>query len=546
MRTAWLIALFLAPGVALAQASNVSPTAGGFVVTNAPVRDGTRATADLPASQHQRNIGGRDGAGLCVYTSFWHAALWQAVSEVYGFRDWMSRYDGGSYPEKFEKTLAQYCREKGIPVPEYVQHTGGDEEVLRMALKTGRMVCVTYCGVDGPGRYGSEVIGHMVNLVHLDDSRACILDNNFPGTFLWMSRVDFLCRWRGIQADGRAFMARGRGGRTFPIGGGWAIVLLAPPPSPYPDQPPLTQFSAATCCGCDPCKCIEKGKCPDCCPVMFGQCSGGRCQIPSQASPQVRLIPFVAPAAPPLPDRMAFEEIPTPSRAPTAQEITFRPSPEFLWKDTPGVGPGWHCPNPGFDWGRKADSATGWGWVPKIEVGANEFPQGGVESEKLVTTKRYWINGAEGTEGQIKEALSLADDSGKFNLSIVGDSGFAKKVREDIAALSAGMRSKLHVQAYTAAEWQVPQFKLGAGVTLRKPARNRIGADVGSIPTSDYSAATLADLLTSSEGPEPRPTLPKPKPKDPTPKEPDQKKPDAEPLPTPTHTSPVIGSSSVG
>src|SRR5574338_1184024 len=87
----------------------------GFVVTKDPVLNGVRVTADLPAGQHHRNVGGSDGAGLCVYTSFWHAALWQSVREVYEFRAYMERRPGGSYPEKFDATLAAYCKSKGIP-----------------------------------------------------------------------------------------------------------------------------------------------------------------------------------------------------------------------------------------------------------------------------------------------------------------------------------------------------------------------------------------------------------------------------------------------
>src|SRR5205085_738897 len=119
--------------------------------------------------------------------SVWHCALWQSVTEINDFRDWMKSKPGGSYPEKFEATLSQFCKERGIPCPGYVQHTGGDEEFLELAMKTGRAVGVTYCGVDGPGRYGSEVIGHMVTLSHLDKDWAAILDNNYPGTWLWMS-----------------------------------------------------------------------------------------------------------------------------------------------------------------------------------------------------------------------------------------------------------------------------------------------------------------------------------------------------------------------
>jgi hypothetical protein len=234
---------------------------GQFTTTREPAQDHVRATVDLPVSQHKRNAAGSDGLGLCVYTSTWHAALWQSVSDLYGFRDWMTHKPGGSYPEKFEATLSAYCKERGISCPGYVQHTGGDVDFLSLALKTGRMVCVTYCGVDGPGRYGNAVIGHMVNLVHLDEERAAILDNNFPGTWLWMSRGDFLARWRGVQPDGRPFLARDGRGRALPIGGGWAIVLLNSPPPPYPTPE------------------VTRGE------IQVEQCVNGQCPLPTHHSP---------------------------------------------------------------------------------------------------------------------------------------------------------------------------------------------------------------------------------------------------------------------
>jgi hypothetical protein len=65
-------------------------------------------------------------------------------------------------------------------------------------------------------RYRMQTIAHMVNLVHLDQKWAAILDNNFPGTYEWMPREEFLKRW------------------AHPGGQGWAYVMLAPPPPPVP------------------------------------------------------------------------------------------------------------------------------------------------------------------------------------------------------------------------------------------------------------------------------------------------------------------------
>lgn len=468
MRTACLGLCMLAPAAALAE----------FSVTPEPVKDRVRATADLPATQHKRNAAGSDGFGLCVYTSAWHAALWQSVGELYGFRDWMTRRPGGSYPEKFEATLAAYCRERQVPVPSYVQHTGGDDEFLSLALKTGRMACVTYCGADGPGRYGAEVVGHMVNLVHLDDATAAIVDNNFPGSWLWMSRGDFLARWRGTRPDGRPFLIRDARGRATPVGGGWAIVLLHSPPPPYPDEPP----------------------------ALFAQadCPGGRCPVPPTANGQ--WVPHtngrewgywvngkrVAAA-------FADGRVEATDAHGNATGESIEPPAPL----PPGVG------------AKRAPLRV----EPPAQPEA--FPQGGVQVERLSTEARYWRNGEECSKEEALSALTLADDSGRWNLTVVGDAAFSRTVRADVAALPAAVRERLHVQHYRPGDWQVTQFRLGPGVTLRTPARDRVGADVGTLAVADYSAARLKELLARDGGPSPRPRVaPSPAPSAPQPADP--------------------------
>lgn len=167
---------------------------------------------DLPDSQHMRNRSGR-GLGLCVFTSIELSARYQNVGELDGFQEWMTHRVGGGWPEKVDDMIAKFCTEKGITPPQYVQHTGGDVEFLKLALATGRYPAVTYNGRDG--KFYTMRVAHMVNLVHLDDKWAVIQDNNYPQKFLWMSTNEFLERWRGG-------------------GGGWAVVLLGPPPSPIP------------------------------------------------------------------------------------------------------------------------------------------------------------------------------------------------------------------------------------------------------------------------------------------------------------------------
>jgi hypothetical protein len=171
---------------------------------------GVEIMIDLPGESHMKNKGGSDGAGLCVYTSVNHAAYWQSVDELYDLQRWMTRYPGGSYPEKFDRSMQEKTRGK---FRDYLNITGREQcrELCRRALASGRMVSTTYGYSD---RYG-EAVAHMVNLVHLSSGRACILDNNFPGEnrYEWMSEDEFFRRQEMM-------------------GGPWVLVLLASPPPP--------------------------------------------------------------------------------------------------------------------------------------------------------------------------------------------------------------------------------------------------------------------------------------------------------------------------
>jgi hypothetical protein len=190
------------------------------IEANGPEHDGKPARVVLPSTEHLKNVGGSDGAGLCVFASGTHAARYQSVALLEQWMQWMRKYPGGGYPSKVDTMLKRIASEKGVPVPPYVQHTGGDPDFLELALRTGRYPCVTYDGRDGVFYRGR--IAHMVNLVYLDDETAAIHDNNYPGKWLWMTRSEFLSRWNGN-------------------GGGWAYVLLevAPPPLPSPQFTPI-------------------------------------------------------------------------------------------------------------------------------------------------------------------------------------------------------------------------------------------------------------------------------------------------------------------
>jgi hypothetical protein len=179
-----------------------------------PEKDGTRLACELPGSLHQKNTGGSDGAGLCVYASARHSGLWQNNAAFAELFQWMKKHPGGSYPSKFKKTLEAFCKERGYPVPPYVQIESSDLEVLKLACRTGRMPGVTYSR-SPTRRYGGQTIAHMVSLVHADDRHFVILDNNYIGdsNYEWMIPEEFL----------KSYAGRSRG---------WSIVLLTAPPPP--------------------------------------------------------------------------------------------------------------------------------------------------------------------------------------------------------------------------------------------------------------------------------------------------------------------------
>lgn len=188
-----------------------SPSAA--IQVSGPVYDTEVIQCDLPTTEHLQNKAGSNGYGLCVFTSLDIAAKWCNAKALIGFRDFMTQYPGGGWPGKVDEFIPKMAQSKGLPAPAYIQHEGGDIEFLKLALKTGRIVSVTYAGQDGV--FYNQGIDHMVNLVHIGPKYAVILDNNNPGKYLWMSISDFETRWK----------ARG---------GGWAVVLLPPGPPPIP------------------------------------------------------------------------------------------------------------------------------------------------------------------------------------------------------------------------------------------------------------------------------------------------------------------------
>lgn len=179
--------------------------------------DGTEIQIDLPDRFHTKNTASHN-LGLCVFTSIHHSAIWQDVPQLIDFPKWMIQKSipGGGYPQKVAALIPQICKDKGMPTPDYIQVENDDLEILKLACKTGRMPCVTYC-YSFSGRYGKQKIAHMVNISHCDDKYVCVLDNNFPGIsqYEWLTPAEFQKTYSGM-------------------GGGWAVILLNPGPPPIP------------------------------------------------------------------------------------------------------------------------------------------------------------------------------------------------------------------------------------------------------------------------------------------------------------------------
>jgi len=177
--------------------------------------EGTPAQVALPVAMHMKNVGGSDGAGLCVFTSIEMDARWQNVPELDGLQSYMRRRPGGGYPAKVDSVLKAFCAGKGVPVPPYVQVESKDLEILRLAMKTGRPCAITQGYL--PGYRGR--IAHMVCLAHAGKPGEswAILDNNYPGRWAWMSEAEFL----------KSYAAWGNG---------WAVILLNPGPPPEPKE----------------------------------------------------------------------------------------------------------------------------------------------------------------------------------------------------------------------------------------------------------------------------------------------------------------------
>jgi hypothetical protein len=144
---------------------------------------------DLPVALRTSNWGG----GSCVHASTVHLLYWQGQPELAQW--WRQTYSGGEHASRLHERLNQAHLQFAYTVE-------GDVAFLEWALRTRRGAGITYFP------------NHAVNLVHLDEQRAGLLDNNRVQQIVWIERQEFLARWRAY--------------------GGWAWTLVYNPPPPLP------------------------------------------------------------------------------------------------------------------------------------------------------------------------------------------------------------------------------------------------------------------------------------------------------------------------
>ncbi len=169
--------------------------------TETPKFRGVDANAPIPPELHLRNTVGTDQAGLCVPSSVTINGRYQEVPGVESILPLARQRPGGYGPDKLSGLLRET-----VPDEKYASYVGTDTAVLDKLSADGLPVGAT---MNTGSLYGWQPIHHMISLTHFDSQKnvACVVDNNQPGVFTWMTAKDFGRRW----IDG---------------GTGWAFVWL--------------------------------------------------------------------------------------------------------------------------------------------------------------------------------------------------------------------------------------------------------------------------------------------------------------------------------
>lgn len=212
--------------------------------TETPSWRGTEANAPIPAHFHKRNEGGSDGAGLCVICSIKINGDYQGVPNTDLLWQTAKGRPGGYGPGKLQSLLDEV-----MPAEKWASYVGTDPTILHKLSALGYPIGST---MNTGALYGYRPIHHMISLVHFDRERdlACVVDNNQPGVYSWMTAREYYKRWLD-GGSGWAFVWIRKANALTPLGPFLTPAILVaagillvvgsrlnthPPPDPYFDS----------------------------------------------------------------------------------------------------------------------------------------------------------------------------------------------------------------------------------------------------------------------------------------------------------------------
>jgi hypothetical protein len=473
----------------------VSVARAGASVGGMETPSGKPAACPLPKEFHLTNRGGSDGAGLCVFCSIQHSAVWASVPELEDMFKWMWDKPGGGYPSKVDAMIKRKCEQAGRPVPQYVQIESKDLAPLKLACKSGRMPAITY-GVSPTGRYNGRRIAHMVSLVHADEWFG-ILDNNYPHTVEWLTEEEFK----------RAYYQNG-------TGSGWAVILLEPGPPPPPYTPKPREAYAMT-----PWPLLMASL------ALNGWGSGGCGR--SAAMPAPMLQP-------------AFQPV-QPVRVATGYRWvdTDKPNQKALYLDGVQLGNWWLDSNEyrRLNGDGSFSAAACPADPPKgARAQAEEQLPTGVVAEHI-SDNRYTYRGKECSRRAVLDAIegNLVDDSATMWVTVVGPEAERRAVLKDLADSPqlAAWKGKLRIKGYGPDHWAVKD----SGFQPGKPSIHIEAADGASLWRQEDYAHGAEGLAAALEWADRRQRPDYDPEKDPGPGKP-WRKPDPPPTPAPAPNPP--------
>lgn len=177
-RGALALGLAAIGGLFMTMQPGANPTLGFFGRKGKP----EHPAMNLPRKMRQRNwIGGPWQNGSCVVASMISLLRWQGK---YALANRLRRRYGGG--QDFWSWNSILDRE-GIRYA--VTYNKRNVAFLERAIKTRRGCMVAI-----------EGLAHMVCLVDLTPTKACILDNNDTSRYIWRDRSEFLADWFGAHS----------------------------------------------------------------------------------------------------------------------------------------------------------------------------------------------------------------------------------------------------------------------------------------------------------------------------------------------------------